>query len=272
MLIAVTLLSLFALAGPGTAPARADSTRVSIADFQWSKNPVISRGESVIWDWPGPDIQHSVSPNPAGSNPWDSDPGTSVPHHTLGDTFTATFEEPGTYKFICKLHPSVRGTVTVKDEPGNPASDPGPPPPLNIDLEPPHIDRWYFARAGGVRTPGIIGPHGNGIRFLFATPERGTAEVDYYRLIPRFRRKVMRKRDGSKVRRRILVRRQPRYAGYTEWKTHVGFNTVRFAARSATFPDPRPGRYLAKFRATDEEANTTRPIRLRFRIRPGRKP
>lgn len=228
-------------------------------------NPVISRGESVIWSWPGPDLQHSVSPNPAGSHQWDSDPGTSVPHHTLGDSFKATFDQPGTYKFICKLHPSVRGTVTVKDEPGDPQSDPGPPPRINIDFEPPYVDQWFFTLDGTTPAPGVIETASRGIRFFFATPEAGDADVDYYLLIPRYGWKTVVK-QGRRTRKRVAVAWRRQYAGYAEWNTHVGYNVVRFGVRSASFRNPRPGRYLGLFRATDKDANTTAPIRLKFRI------
>lgn len=267
--LAATLIGALALAGVIAAPAGAVNTRVSVADFQWSTHPVISRGESVIWHWPGPDLQHSVSPNSPSSAPWDSDPGTTVPSHTLGDSFKVTFDEPGVYKFICKLHPSVRGTVTVKDEPGDPDSDPGPPPPPNIDTEPPYVDRWFFTRDGSTPAPAVIRSTSRGIRFMFATPERGTADVDYYRVIPRYRWKA-RRQHGREVKRRVKVGRHLRFAGYTEWRTHVGFNAVRFGARSRTFPNPRRGTYLGLFRATDEEANTVGPIRLRFEIKPGK--
>lgn len=268
---AVSLLGVLVLMALVAPSAGAVNTRVSVADFQWSKNPVISRGESVIWDWPGPDLQHSVSPNSLNSAPWDSDPGTTVPSHTLGDSFKATFDQPGTYKFICKLHPSVRGTVTVEDKPGDPDSDPGPRPPLNFDVEPPYIDDWYFTRDGSSPVPGVIRSVSKGIRLWFPTAERGRADVDYYRIVKRFRWKVRRKESGRKVRRRVVTASSRQYAGYTEWKTHVGWNVVRFGARSSTFRSPRPGQYVALFRATDEVANTTDPIRLKFEIRPGRK-
>jgi plastocyanin len=30
------------------------------------------------------------------------------------DTFKFTFDKPGTYKYICTIHPQMRGTITVK--------------------------------------------------------------------------------------------------------------------------------------------------------------
>jgi plastocyanin len=35
------------------------------------------------------------------------------PDLTTGDTFEVTFDVAGTYEYICKFHPAMRGTVTV---------------------------------------------------------------------------------------------------------------------------------------------------------------
>ena len=70
---------------------------------------------------------------------WDSDPQTDAPSHRLGDSFTLQFTQPGTYSFLCKLHASVRGEVTVSGMPGNPDSDPGPQAPLRLDVKRPTL-------------------------------------------------------------------------------------------------------------------------------------
>ncbi len=36
------------------------------------------------------------------------------PDLATGDTFVVTFDEPGSYQYICKFHPAMRGTVTVE--------------------------------------------------------------------------------------------------------------------------------------------------------------
>jgi hypothetical protein len=59
-LLAASLLGLLAPV-IAVAPAQADSTRVSISNFEWSKDPEIDLGESVTWDWIGPDTFHSVT-------------------------------------------------------------------------------------------------------------------------------------------------------------------------------------------------------------------
>lgn len=260
--------------------AGATSTRVSISDFRWSKDPEIKLGESVTWDFIGPDLQHSVTGQPPNATQWDSDPGQSMPIQPLGREYKVTFDQPGEYFFVCKIHTSVQGTVTVLPEPGDPDSDPGPQPPWNLDIAAPVLDDYFFTRDGMNPAAGVIGPNGKGIGFRFSVGERGKADADYYRLVPRYRWKTVRKkkrvrtRRGKvrvktvRVKRRVMVKRVRRYAGYTEWQTHVGWNLVRWAGRSGTFPNPKAGRYVGVFRATDESANETRPIRLRFRIMP----
>lgn len=255
--------------------ASAANTRISIADFQWSKNAEIDLGESVTWDFIGPDLQHSVTGQPPNATQWDSDPNQSMPIQALGREYKVTFDEPGVYFFQCKIHTSVQGTVTVSDTPGDPNSDPGPKPALNLDIEPPVLDDWFFTRDGMFPTVGVIGPNGKGLGFRFSVGERGKAEADYYRLVPKYRWKTVRKKKRNrkgkvkirKVKKRILKKRVRRYAGYTEWETHIGWNLVRFAARSATFPKPVAGKYIAVFRAADESSNETAPVKVQFEIK-----
>lgn len=280
------LAGLIALVGFGClapAVASADNTRVSLGDFVWSKDPEIDLGESVTWDFIGPDLQHSVTGQAPNATQWDSDPNSNVPFQPLGREYTVTFDQPGTYLFVCKVHSSVRGTVTVSNTPGDPTSDPGPKPALNFDLDVPVVDDVFFTRDGMNPAPGTIGPNGKGIGLRFSVGERGHAEVDYYRLVPKYRWKTIKRKKRIRNRRgkvrvkvvrkkkRVLVKRVRRYAGYSEWETHVGWNQVRFGVGSSNFPNPKAGQYVALFRATDESANTTSPIELRFEIKPRRK-
>jgi plastocyanin len=225
--------------------AGAANTRVSITDFSWSKNPEIDLGERVTWDWLGPDLAHSVTGQ--GPNGFvDSDPGVSMPSHRAGHTFTVEFDQPGTYSFACKIHPIVRGTVTVSDTPGDPESDPGPQPPLNIDDEPP------FLTDVAPRTT-RLGPRGRGAGFRFAVDEVATADLEYWRITGKgFSRKV-------------------RFAGFSRWRTYIGYNDVRYGARTANFA-ARPGRYLARLRVTDDWNNIAGPVEFRFEITKPRKP
>jgi plastocyanin len=219
------------------AAAAADNTRVSIFDYQWSTKEVhINLGEKVTWDWLGPDLEHSVTGMSANDLQWDSDPGTDVPHHRAGDEYTLEFTQPGTYFFQCKLHAWVRGEVVVADVPGNPLSNPGPRPPLNIDLTPPTIGEVKLAKNK------LRGTKGTAMRASIS--ERGSLDAEYYRLDSK----------GHRV-----------YNGYHEWKTFIGINHIRLAARAKHFK-ARPGHYVAVLRATDESNNTAKPLTKAFTI------
>lgn len=252
LLLGALGLAAFLALGFTASPAAAANTRVSIADFQWSKEPTIDLGESVTWDWLGPDLQHSVTGQEPNATQWDSDPADPSPMQTLGRSYTVTFDQPGEYLFVCKLHPNaVRGTITVTDQPGNPNSDPGPQAPLNFDLIPPLVESVKLKFTNG-RGKTVLGPRGKGTKLEFEVGERGNASIDYFRIV--------RKGKGRKKRK---VRR---YAGYHEAPVHVGINSVRFAHRSATFK-AKPGRYLAKFQVFDENTNATPVFKLRFEIK-----
>lgn len=240
VLQAIALFTGLVLLAFVAAPSQAANTRVSITDFKWSQSPQIDLGESVTWDWLGPDLQHSVTGQGANASGWDSDPTISMPVHPLGDSYKVTFDQPGQYLFACKLHSSVRGTVVVSNTLGNPDSDPGPQAPLNFDMEVPYVD------AIALEVP-VFGPKGKGSPLAFSVNERGYADADYYKLVKRGKR-------TKKV-----------FTGYSVWTTYIGENLVPLAKRSKTFK-AKPGKYEAQFRVTDEHANTTEPYKIQFEI------
>ena len=235
------------LGGILASPAGAANTRVSISDFQWSKQPTVDLGESVTWDWIGPDLQHSLSGQPPNPSQWDSAPGDPSPRKNLGASFTVTFDQPGEYLFVCKLHPqAVRGTVTVTANPGDPNSDPGPRDPLRFDLEPPQVEAVRLSHT-------VLGHKGRGTMLNLEVSEKGTASIDYFRLV--------KQRRGKKKTRTVR-----RFAGYHERSVHIGINAVRFANRSSTFR-PRTGRYVAIVRVDDETTNPSPNFTIPFEIK-----
>lgn len=249
--IALTLASLLgalAFAAVSVGPAQATNTRISIHDFQWSQNASIDLGESVTWDWIGPDTLHSVTGQPDNATQWDSDPGNVNPH-PLGDTFSVVFNQPGVYNFQCKLHQSVRGTVTVSDTPGDPNSDPGPQAPLAVDFEPPAFTNVYLNKTEW-------GPNGKGTTLNFAIDEKGTVSADYYKLV---------KRKRKKKTKTVRV-----YKGFHEWSNHIGYNYVGFGKRRGDFK-AKPGKYVALVNATDESFNAAPTVKLKFKIKSGKK-
>jgi plastocyanin len=233
--LAVVVLSLaFA---PGALGA---NTRVSITDYAWTPAQVhIDLDEKVTWDWLGPDLAHSVTGSSANGRQWDSDPGTDAPYHRPGFSYTIQFTQSGTYAFLCKLHPFVRGEVIVSTKPGNPDSDPGPQAPLRIDVKKPTLSKVTLKRSSFAGSKGV-GMSAN-------VSERGTLEAEYYRTGP----------GGKRA-----------YSGYAEWAVSSGVNKLELGARWKRFK-AAPGRYEAVLRATDRAANTSKPVARHFVIAAG---
>jgi plastocyanin len=221
-----------------TAPAAsATNTRLSIANYAWSNPAVhIDLGEKVTWDWLGPDLAHSVTGISDNSRQWDSDPGTDAPSHQAGDSFTLQFDQPGTYLFQCKLHSSVRGEVIVSEIPGNPNSDPGPRPPLNVDVTRPTLG------AVSLTSRRTRGAKGTGLSAQIS--ERGTLDAEYFRF----------NHHGRRV-----------YTGYKTWSTFIGINHFALGARWKHFK-ALPGRYEAVLQVTDTSENVSKPVKKRFEI------
>ena len=119
------LITLAVLAfGASAAPAQAAD--VTIQNFSFMPASVtIGQGDSVTWTWAGPDTNHSVTAKSGQADPFDSDPGKtpSSLDHPPGDTFSHTFNTPGTFMYICKVHSFMTGKVIVK-APGGPDTTP----------------------------------------------------------------------------------------------------------------------------------------------------
>lgn len=216
--------------------ADAANRRVAIGDYRWSLPEVqINRGEHVTWHWIGPDVEHSItgeSPNAAGL---DSDPDENFPRHQLGDTFRLDFDTPGTYRFKCKIHSIVSGRVVVSDQPGDPVTEVDPEPVVRLDRRAPRISKIRLAARK-------FRPRGTQIELQL--DERSQLDAEYYL------------RKGK---------RKLKFVGYKRWRGFIGINRFRFGGRAPHFR-AKPGRYLAKLRATDRAQNISRPKKVRFRI------
>jgi plastocyanin len=225
-------VALVAASGAGAA-----NQRVAISDYRWSKPDIhLDLGEHVTWYWTGPDTMHSVTGISGSAAGLDSDPGVSMPNHPVGDSFRLAFDQPGVYSFHCKLHSSVRGTIEVSNEPGDPVGEPDPIPADNVDVRPPGLSELRLARTVFARGEG---------RLHLALDERATIDAEYWRL--------RRGRGGRS------------YQGWQQWAGHIGYNDVRFAAGPRF--RARPGRYVAIIDATDADNNSTRSYRLSFQLR-----
>jgi plastocyanin len=96
-LAATTLLS------SGT--ARAEEAMVKISDFQFAPARLtVKAGTTVTWR-NNDDIPHTVTSTTRAfkSKALDTD-----------DAFAFAFTEPGSYEYVCSLHPHMTGTIVVE--------------------------------------------------------------------------------------------------------------------------------------------------------------
>jgi len=97
--------TIFIAAALAFAPATAFADNVVIKNFAFGPTAVmVAKGTTVTW------------------TNGDEEPHTVVSVDGLfrsqaldtGDTFKYTFDKPGTYRYICTIHPQMRATVTVQ--------------------------------------------------------------------------------------------------------------------------------------------------------------
>ncbi len=95
-------------ASGGNAPAPSGdavrSAKVEIADFAYDPDPVtIEEGGKVTW------INRDAAPHTATAEDGSFDTGTLEE----GKLKSESFKQPGTYAYICSIHPQMQGTVEV---------------------------------------------------------------------------------------------------------------------------------------------------------------
>ena len=233
--LALVLLATLLLGLP--AAADASNRRIAISDYQWSDDQLnLDLGEHVTWYWIGPDTLHSVTGDSPNSEGLDSDPNRGQPEHVVGDSFRLDFNSPGTYKFRCKIHSLVKGTVTVSGNPGDPNSEPDPVPQGKVDKTPPELRQVRLNKS-------VIGRRGTNLKFSLGESSRISADIYS-----------------------VDKRGRLRFEGYRTWSSHIGWNGVRFGDRSKHF-HARPGRYVAKLTAIDKSANSSKVKQVKFTIR-----
>jgi plastocyanin len=80
------------------------SAKVEIEDFAYGPDPVtIEEGGKVIW------LNRDSAPHTATAEDGSFDTGTLEE----GKLESETFKEPGTYAYVCSIHPDMHGTVEV---------------------------------------------------------------------------------------------------------------------------------------------------------------
>jgi plastocyanin len=104
--VTVMIMSSGAMATPAASADSASDVMVDITDFAFDEATVtIPVGGSVTW------TNNDSAPHTA----------TAMDREVLqsgtlnqGDTFTQTFDTPGTYEYFCEFHPNMSGTVIVE--------------------------------------------------------------------------------------------------------------------------------------------------------------
>jgi plastocyanin len=104
------------------APARdAKTYNVKIADFAFAPaNLSIATGDVVKWNWTGADTNHSVTSTAGEAETYESHPGLKISEVTkapTGGSFAHTFTHEGTFTYFCRVHPGMKGKITVGPAP-----------------------------------------------------------------------------------------------------------------------------------------------------------
>jgi plastocyanin len=126
LLIAAAVIAIVASAGSGgggaTARAAANVT-ITARDFFWSPDSVtIQVGDTVTWT--NAQGFHNVLLGDSRLNQpgFPDDPAWNPPPQR-------TFTEPGSYTYVCEVHPGMTGTINVAGGEPTPTPTPTPPPP-----------------------------------------------------------------------------------------------------------------------------------------------
>lgn len=83
------------------------AAKVEIADFAYDPDPVeVEAGGKVTW------INRDAEPHTATAEDDSFDTGTL----DEGKLKSESFKEPGTYAYICSIHPEMQGTVKVVEQ------------------------------------------------------------------------------------------------------------------------------------------------------------
>jgi amicyanin len=105
VLLPIGVTALTAGIGQASAPAAGRIAHVTIQAFKFSPATLkIKAGTTVIWTNKD-SVAHTVT-------------ATSGGHFNSGrrernQTYSFTFSKPGTYKYVCTIHPFMKGTVSV---------------------------------------------------------------------------------------------------------------------------------------------------------------
>ena len=88
----------------GATGSRAEDATVSIRNFMFTMNVTVTPGSKVTWK------NMDGEPHTVAS----LDGLFRSPALDEGDSYSFVFDKPGVYRYICSIHPGMKGVVTVK--------------------------------------------------------------------------------------------------------------------------------------------------------------
>jgi hypothetical protein len=74
----------------------------------------------VKWSWTGEDTNHSVTSTAGEQETYESHPGLKIAEvlkAPAGGSFSHTFTHEGTFTYFCRVHPGMKGKITVGPAP-----------------------------------------------------------------------------------------------------------------------------------------------------------
>lgn len=89
---------------PPPPPPGGNSARVDIVNFTFTGPATIGVGVTVTWT-NNDDLEHDIAAKDASFN---------SEYLTKGKTYSRRFDAPGSFEYLCSIHPFMTGTVTVR--------------------------------------------------------------------------------------------------------------------------------------------------------------
>jgi plastocyanin len=221
------------------APAMANPATVAW-DNGSDTTSTINQGEAVTWDVQGSGHNIDVFQGP---ETFRSTSGKDA----VGTQFSHAFSKPGTYKFICDYHSSMKGTITVLAAPSQPAAG-----------QPAAQPAAGAPAASGNSSQAVSGPAGP-VTAGIAGVDAAAPTVSK----PAFRKNVLRLRlsEASKLTVRYVKTGKAHTVASRKLTAKKGLNT--FSVRRWM----RPGSYRVSIVAVDAAGNASKPARLKLTVR-----
>jgi plastocyanin len=205
----------------------AESTSQTVGVGAGAFNPqtvTIDAGDTVTWRWNGPDTDYGIQSDPSAPEQF-----SAPAQHNVGDTYSYTFVNPGTYGYSDPVH-AIRGVVVVQSA--------NAPPPTG-DVTEPKVSGFratpsHFCRRAS-RNKICKGPGGTKLRFNLT--ESAAVGISAVRLKPR------------------------KITSFELGRGKAGANVKRFTAKRLV-----PGKYRIDLIATDNSGNESRVARTRLTV------